>query len=337
MAADCVRSQGGSSRVKARYSCRNKRERAPPLDAPKLTIFSFLHTRPLFFLLFDTALSPFRLRSATFRSIPAPFRSVPAPFRSGRAARVLRSVPRAGRHYTRARARCAAPFAPLHYARRACGVPREATFRYGRGGTRSPFRSASGAALHSRARSLRRPVRSTPLRPQGVCVRRHYTRARARCAAARPRPTPAFRSVPRVLRHYTRFARCACALAPLHEKRVRRPSLRSTTPPAPPRAPSTGRYVPRVRRHYTRFARCVCALAPLHAQWAPPPPPPPRKLLRYATQIARRRGLPSAPLRLHYAPLRLHYAPLRLHYAYTTTTPYQIVKKTEGGCGEMKK
>ena len=120
MAADCVRSKGGSSRVKARYSCRNKRERVPPLDAPKLTIFSFLHTRHLFFLLFDTALSPFRLRSATFRSVPAPFRSVPAPFRYGMAARVLRSVPRAGRHYTRARARYAAPFAPLHYARRAC-------------------------------------------------------------------------------------------------------------------------------------------------------------------------------------------------------------------------
>ena len=281
--------------------------------------------------------TPARVGGGSVPLRSAPFRSVTAPFRYAMAARVLRYVPRARRHYTRARARCAAAFAPLHYARRGARGYAENSVPLRDGGARSPLRSASVAALHSRTRSLRRSVRSTPLRPQGVCVRRHYTRARARCAAARPRPTPAFRSVPRVLRHYTRSARCACALAPLHEKRVRRPSLRSTPPPAPPRAPSTGRSVPRVRRHYTRFARCVCALAPLHAQWAPPPPPPPRKLLRYATQIARRRGLPSAPLRLHSATLRLHYAPLRLHYAYTTTTPYQKVKKTDGGCGEMKK
>ena len=106
------------------------------------------------------------------------------------AARVLRSVPRARRHYTRARARCAAAFAPLHYARRGARGYAENSVPLRDGGARSPFRSASVAALHSRTRSLRRRVRSTPLRPQGVCVRRHYTRARARCAAARPRPSP---------------------------------------------------------------------------------------------------------------------------------------------------
>ena len=90
--------------------------------------------------------------------------------------------------------------APLRYARKCLRGLRSAPFRsvplrsgsvtFRDGGARSPFRSASAAARHSRARSLRRRVRSTPLRPQGGGVRRHYTRARARCAAARHRPSP---------------------------------------------------------------------------------------------------------------------------------------------------
>ena len=219
MAADCVRSQGGSSRVKARYSCRNKRERAPPLDAPKLTIFSFLHTRHLFFLLFDTALSPFRLRSAPFRSVPSPFRSVPSPFRYAMAARVLRSVPRARRHYTRARARCAAPFAPLHSARRAgaCGGTTLARALVAPPPVpalpRLAFRSASAQALHS-LRSLRLRPRSTP------------RQAGSAATAAPPAQTAPLRS-----------ADCAGGAASLHSTP---PTLRSTTlhyAPLRPRRP----------------------------------------------------------------------------------------------------
>ena len=284
------------------------------------------------------------LRSATHArggggSVPlrsAPFRSVPAPFRYAMAARVLRSVPRARRHYTRARARCAAAFAPLHYARRGARGYAESYVPLRDGGARSPFRSASAAALHSRTRSLRRRVRSTPLRPQGGGVRRHYTRARARCAAARHRPSPlcvpfrecggttlALLVAPPPSLHYTHSgerrhrrrpprANCSAVLRKLRGAGVGFPPLHSALR-STPRAPSPLGVPFRESGGITRFARYTAALAPLHAKrGAPPPPPPPRKLLRCATQIARGGRLRYTPLRLHSATLRytpLHYAP----------------------------
>ena len=207
--------------------------------------------------------------------------------------------------------------APLRYARKGRRGLRSAPFRsvplrsvsvpLRDGGARSPFRSASGAALHSRARSLRRPVRSTPLRPQGRAGFRGELRSatgwrrafsvpfRERCGntLARALVTP-----PRSLHSTTPAGRGRAAA--LHSRA--RSLRRRPSPPFP-----AWRYVPRVRRHYTRFARCAAALAPLHAKrGAPPPPPPaPRKLLRSATQIARGgRRLPFAPLRPPLHPAR---------------------------------
>ena len=154
--ADCVRGRPRSSEVKAHNTSRNKGERAPPLDAPKLTIFSVLPTLPLFFLLFDTALSPFRLRSAPFRSVP--LRSAPFRLRSVTRWRRAFSVPFRERGGTTLARALVAPPLSLHSTTPAGarGVTRRTPFRYG---------------------MAARVLRSVPR------AGRHYTRARARYAA----------------------------------------------------------------------------------------------------------------------------------------------------------
>ena len=92
------------------------------------------------------------------------------------------------------------------------------------GGGSVPLRSAPLRSVPSpfRYAMAARVLRSVPR------ARRHYTRARARCAAARPRPSPlgvTFRESGGI----TRFARYTAALAPLHAKR-------GAPPPPPPRA-----------------------------------------------------------------------------------------------------
>ena len=218
--------------------------------------------------------------------------------------------------------------APFHYARKGRRGLRSAPFRsvplrYGSvplrdGGARSPLRSASASALHSRARSLRRRVRSTPLRPQGRAGLRGELRSatgwrRAFSVTFRERGgttlARALVAPPRSLHSTTPAGRVRAAA--LHS---RARSLRRRPPPPFP----AWRSVPRVRRHYTRFARCAAALAPLHAKRGAPPPPPPRA--NCSAVLRRLRGgaasLHSTPPTLRYTPPTLRYTPttLRLHY-----------------------
>ena len=178
-------------------------------------------------------------------------------------------------------------------------VLRSATHARGGGGSvplrSAPFRSVPSPFRYALAA---RVLRSVPR------ARRHYTRARARCAAARPRPSPlgvpfrecggttlALLVAPPPSLHSTHSgerrhrrrpprANCSALLRKLRGAGVGFPPLHSALR-STPRAPSPLGVPFRESGGITRFARYTAALAPLHAKrGAPPPPPPPRKLLR---------------------------------------------------------
>ena len=235
--------------------------------------------------------------------------------------------------------------APFHYARKGRRGLRSAPFRsvplrYGSvplrdGGARSPLRSASASALHSRARSLRRPVRSTPLRPQGRAGLRGELRSatgwrRAFSVPFRERggTTLALLVAPPHSLHYTPsgerrhrrpppLANCSAPLRKLRGAEGGFPPLHSALR-STPRAPSPLGVPLRESGGITRFARYTAALAPLHAKRGAPPPPPPRA--NCSAVLRRLRGgaasLHSTPPTLRYTPPTLRYTPttLRLHY-----------------------